>query len=255
MFLPLRSVHLGLQAQGGGLHIANRTTQGNDNNKENNMFNFFNKTDSDVKRDVANEIMWDPRVTSSDVKVTATDGIVTLRGTVPHLIEKRSAERAAQRVGGVKAVADELEVKTIFDKSDEEIAAAAISAMKWNYSIPKNVKISIEKGWITLSGEADWDFERNAAKDSVSQLLGVCGVTNSITLKSKAQPLDIKTRIEEALKRSAEAEGRKISVSVNGDKVTLTGNVHSYSEIDDARDAAWMAPGVRTVENKLTISQ
>ena len=219
------------------------------------MFNFFNKTDSDVKRDVSNELMWDPSVTSSDVKVSAKDGIVTLRGTVPHYIEKMAAEHAAERVGGVKAVADELEVKTFFDKSDEEIATAAVSALKWNYSVPDNVQVAVEKGWITLTGEAEWDYQRNAAKDSVSQLMGVCGVTNSMTIKSKAQPSDIKTRIEEALKRSAEAEGRKISVSVSGDKVTLTGNVHSYSEIDDARDAAWMAPGVTTVENNLTISQ
>ena len=219
------------------------------------MFNFFNKTDSDVKRDVSNELMWDPSVTSSDVKVSAKDGIVTLRGTVPHYIEKMAAEHAAERVGGVKAVADELEVKTFFDKSDEEIATAALSALKWNYSVPDNVQVAVEKGWITLTGEAEWDYQRNAAKDSVSQLMGVCGVTNSMTIKSKAQPSDIKTRIEEALKRSAEAEGRKISVSVSGDKVTLTGNVHSYSEIDDARDAAWMAPGVTTVENNLTISQ
>ena len=219
------------------------------------MFNFFNKTDSDVKRDVSNELMWDPSVTSSDVKVSAKDGIVTLRGTVPHYIEKMAAEHAAERVGGVKAVADELEVKTSFDKSDEEIATAAVSALKWNYSVPDNVQVAVEKGWITLTGQADWDYERNAAKDSVSQLMGVCGVTNSMTIKSKVQPSDIKTRIEEALKRSAEAEGRKISVSVSGDKVTLTGNVHSYSEIDDARDAAWMAPGVTTVDNNLTISQ
>lgn len=219
------------------------------------MFNFYNKTDSDIRRDVTNELNWDPSVTSTDVEVSARDGVVTLSGTVPHFIEKMAAEQAAERVGGVKAVADELRVKTIFDKSDEEIAVAALSALKWNYSVPDNVKVAVENGWITINGEAEWDYQRNAAKDSVSQLMGVCGVTNSMTIKSKAQPSDIKTRIEEALKRSAEAEGREISVSVDGDKVTLTGNVHSYSEIDDARDAAWMAPGVMTVENNLTISQ
>jgi osmotically-inducible protein OsmY len=219
------------------------------------MFNYFNKTDSDIKRDVMSELRWDPSVNSSNVEVSAKNGIVTLHGTVPHFIEKLAAEHATERVGGVKAVADELEVKTVFDRTDEEIAAAALNALKWNYSVPDQVQVSVDKGWITLEGEADWDYQRNAAKYSVSQLVGVSGVTNCIKIKSKAQPSDIKTRIEEALKRSAEAEGRNISVSVSGDKVTLTGSVHSYSEFNDARDAAWMAPGVATVENNLVISQ
>ncbi len=219
------------------------------------MFNFFNKTDEDVKRDVTTELMWDPKINSSQIKVTANNGIVTLLGTVPHFSEKSSAEQAAQRVGGVKAVADELEVKGIFDKTDEQIAEAALHALKWNYSVPEGIKVSVEKGWVTLRGETEWDYQRNAARDSVSGLLGVCGVKNSITIKSKLQPSDIKTRIEEALKRSAEAEGKKISVSVHGDTVTLSGRVHSIAESLDAREAAWMAPGVRTVENNLTITQ
>lgn len=219
------------------------------------MFNYFSKTDLDVKNDVINELMWDPSVTSSNVKVSAHDGIVTLRGTVPHFIEKVAAEQAAERVGGVKAVADELEVKGVFDKTDEEIARAALNALQWNYSVPNDIKVAVDKGWVTLNGEAEWDFQRNAAKNSVSELLGVCGVTNMIAIKSKVQPSDIKTRIEEALKRSAESEGKKIGVSVSGDKVTLTGKVHSISEKDDARMAAWMAPGIMTVENNLTISQ
>ncbi len=219
------------------------------------MFNFFNKTDAEVKRDVTNELLWDPSLNATHVKVSAADGIVTLRGTVPHFIEKMSAEHAAQRVGGVKAVADELEVKGIFDKTDEEIAKAALSALQWSYSVPADVKVTVEKGWITLTGETDWDYQRNSAKNAVSGLMGVCGVTNSIKIKSKVQPADVKTRIEEALKRSAEAEGRKISVSVNGDNITLNGNVHSFAEIEVARQAAFMAPGVMSVDNHLTISQ
>lgn len=219
------------------------------------MFNFFNKTDSDVKRDVLNELMWDPSLNSSEVKVSAADGIVTLSGSVPHYIEKITAEHAAQRVGGVKAVADELKVVGVFDKSDEDIARAALNAFKWNYSVPEGIKVSVSNGWLTIDGEVEWDYQRHAAKNSVSELLGVSGVTNNITLKSKAQPSDIKTRIEDALKRSAEAEGRKINVSVHGDKVTLTGKVHSYAELEDARLAAWMAPGVMTVENNLILEQ
>ena len=219
------------------------------------MFNFFKKTDKQVKDDVMDELMWDPRLDSSKIKVSAKDGVVTLSGTVPHYMEKRSAEHAAQRVGGVKAVADELEVKGIFDKSDEEIAQAAVSAMKWNYSVPGDVKIAVDKGWVNLTGEVDWDFQRKAAKDTVSDLLGVCGVSNNITIKSQTQPNDVKTRIEQALKRSAEAEGRKIKVTMDGNKVILSGNVHSISEFDDARQAAWMAPGVVSVENNITVAQ
>ena len=219
------------------------------------MFNFFNKTDSEVKRDVINEIFWDPSVTSGHIKISAHEGIVTLTGTVPHYAEKVAAEQAAERVGGVKAVADELTVKGILDKTDEEIAKAAVNAMKWNYSVPNNIKVSVDKGWITLSGEAEWDYQRNAAKYAVTELLGVVGVSNNITMKSKVQPADIKLRIEEALKRSAESEGKNISVVVKGDKVTLTGKVNSISEKEDARFAAWMAPGIQTVENNLTVSQ
>ncbi len=221
------------------------------------MFNFFSKTDSQIQQDVINEIKWDPSVTSSQLIVTANDGIVTLRGSVPHFYEKSLAEDAAQRVGGVRAVADEIEVNLIgaYNRSDEQIAQSALSALEWSYSVPQDIKVTVEKGWITLKGECDWDYQRTAAKNAVSQLMGVCGVTNNIAIKSKILPSDVKSRIEEALKRSAEAEGRKISVSVNGDKATLSGNVHSFAELEDARHAAWMAPGIMSVENNLKISQ
>lgn len=223
--------------------------------KEPNVFNFFNKNDLDLKNDVINELMWDPSVTSSKVKVSSKDGIITLSGSVPHYIEKMSAEKAAQRVGGVRVVADELEVMGALDKSDEEIAEASLNAIKWKYSVPDDVKISVDHGWITLTGDVDWNYQRAAAESAVADLLGVNGVTNSIKIKDQVLPSDVKTRIEEALKRSAEAEGRKIHVVVQGDTVTLTGNVHSFGEVEDARFAAWAAPGVMTVINNLTISQ
>jgi osmotically-inducible protein OsmY len=220
------------------------------------MFNFFKKTDEQIQQDVTSELKWNPRVTANQITVTTKDGVVTLRGSVPHYFEKNSAEETAQRVGGVRAVADELEVNLLgsYERSDSDIAAAAIQALDWNYEVPEGVKVAVEKGWITLKGETDWDYERNAARDAVKSLMGVRGVSNEITLKARVRTSDIKTRIEDALKRSAESEGREIKVAVNGSKVTLTGNVHSYSEIEDAKFAAWGAPGVMVVENNLKIA-
>ena len=221
------------------------------------MFNFFDKTDTKIQQDVMNELKWDPSVTSTQISVTAKDGIVTLRGSVPHYFEKSTAEEAAQRVGGVKAIADEIEVDMMgsYLRSDSDIAEAAVNALAWSYSAPKTLKVTVEKGWITLKGETEWEFERNAAKNAVKSLMGVRGVSNDITLKSRVQPSDVKSHIEEALKRSAEAEGRNITVEVKGNHVTLTGNVHSFSEMTDAGLAAWNAPGVTLVDNNLKIAQ
>ncbi len=220
------------------------------------MFNFFKKTDEQIRQDVMNELKWDPRVTDAHISATANEGIVTLRGSVPHHFEKATAEQAAQRVGGVRAVADEIEVKLLgsYERTDEDIAQAALRALDWNYTVPDGLKVIVDKGWVTLSGEAEWDFERHAAKDAVRPLMGVCGITNNITLRSRVQPSDVKHRIESALKRSAESEGRKINVAVEGGQITLSGDVHSISEIEDAKLAAWGAPGVVNVKNNLRIA-
>ena len=226
-------------------------------NKERSMFNFFKKTDKQIQQDVMNELQWDPRVTAAQIKVTATDGIVTLRGSVPHHFEKNNAEKAAERVGGVRAVADEIEVNLLGSYERvmmKDIARTTLTALEWHYAVPEGVKVTVDKGWVTLRGEAEWDYERNAARDAVSSLMGVRGVSNEMTIRSRVQPSDVKERIEEALRRSAESEGRKISVAVEGNRVTLSGHVHSISEIEDARLAAWSAPGVLTVENKLKLA-
>jgi osmotically-inducible protein OsmY len=219
------------------------------------MFNFFQKTDKEIENDVRNELKWDPSITATDVATTAADGIVTLRGNVPHYYEKLSAASAAQRVGGVRAVANEIEVKLASDytRRDEDIAEAARSALDWGYLVPSGVKLTVEKGWITLAGQASWDFERSAARDAVSSLMGVCGVTNNMSVmpSAKVESSVVKSKIEEALKRSAQAESRKIGVKVNGQKVTLTGNVQSFSEMEDAKSAAYSAPGVSSVKNDL----
>lgn len=220
------------------------------------MFNFFQKTDQQIQRDVMNELRWNPGITAAQISVTTNDGIVTLRGTVPHYFEKTIAVQSAQRVGGVRAVANEIEVNLLgsYERTDEDIAKAALTALEWNYQVPDGIKVTVEKGWITLKGEADWDYQRNAARDTVSPLMGVCGVSNDITIKTRILPSDIKDRIEAALKRSAEGEGRNISVDVKGNRVILSGNVHSFSEIEDARFAAWSAPGVMIVENNITLA-
>ena len=220
------------------------------------MFSLFKKTDAQIKEDVKTEFQWDPSVCDSKIDVTVNEGIVTLRGSVPHYFEKKNAEIVAQRVGGVRAVADELEVNllNIHTKTDEEIANAAINAMDWNYQIPDGIKISVDKGWVTLRGEATWAFQKRAATTSVQSLLGVRGITNEMTIKTRAQASDVKMRIENALKRSAEREGRKIDVVIKGNSVILTGNVHSNYEIGDAGLAAWNAPGVLTVENNLKLT-
>jgi osmotically-inducible protein OsmY len=220
------------------------------------MFNFFKKKDPQIQSDVVNELNWDPSVDSSKVSVTVKDGNVTLKGSVPHFYEKYNAEQSARRVGGVKAVYDELEIDMLdtYERSDEDIAQAARNSLHWNYQVPSEVTLTVDDGWITLRGTVVWEYERKAAFNAVCSLMGVCGVTNEITLSSSVQPSDVKNRIEEALKRSAETESNNINVSVSGSRVTLSGNVNSYSEIEDATQAAWNAPGVMNVENKLELA-
>ena len=215
------------------------------------------KGDNQIQKDVSSEILWDPRVSSSRVSVSAKDGIVTLRGSVPHYFEKGAAEDAAQRVGGVIAVADELEVRVIgeYEKTDEDIAEAAALAMKWSYSVPKGIKITVDRGLITLNGEVDWDYERNEARDAVSSLMGVTGVINLISIRTTEKPADVKKLIETALKRSADDDAQKINVEVSGDKVTLSGTIRSFAEGEDARIAAWNAPGITHVTDNLVLTQ
>jgi osmotically-inducible protein OsmY len=220
------------------------------------MFSFFEKKDHQLEKDVLSELQWDSSVSADKIQVTAKDGIVTLRGAVPHYSEKSFAEQAVQRVSGVRAVADELEVKIQdpYGKSDQDIARAALDALEWSYSAPKGTQVVVDKGWVTLRGKAEWEFERTAARDCVKSLMGVVGVTNEIAIQTKVQVADIKTRIEDALKRSAESDSSRIHVAVQGNRVVLTGSVHSFSEMSDAGTAAWNAPGVVMVENSLLIA-
>ena len=213
------------------------------------------KLDRQIQNDVIEELAFDPSIQSEQVGVSVKDGIVMLSGYVPSYGEKYAAERAAFRVAGVKAVAEDIEVKLPSSslRTDLDIAKSALDALKWRSNIPTGLQVAVEHGRVSLGGEVDWEYQRQAATNAVRYLTGVTGVTNKISIKSKLQPDDVKSRIEKALIRSAEKDAQKIRVETLNGKVTLTGSVRSRAEFDDARWAAWAAPGVMSVENRLSV--
>jgi osmotically-inducible protein OsmY len=215
-----------------------------------------NQTDADLKQSVLAELAWEPSVTAAHIGVTARDGVVTLSGHVHRFAEKQGAQSAALRVRGVKAVAEEIEVQLPFEtvRDDDEIARAAIDRLAWDSTIPEDaIKVSVQDGWITLTGEVAWHFEHDAAAQNVRRLWGVVGVSNQITLKPKVNTYSLTSDISNALHRSwFEPDG--IKVSADGGKVTLTGHVKSWSERDLAGSTAWAAPGATDVENHLIIA-
>jgi osmotically-inducible protein OsmY len=214
------------------------------------------KTDADLKRDVEAELAWDPSIRASAVGVAVKDGIVTLTGHLDTFIEKMAIERALRRVAGVSAIALELDVKLSpgHKRSDTEIAAAAEHALMWNAVVPVNgIRLTVENGWLRLQGEVDWHYQREAAYKAVRPIIGVVGVSNEISLKQKATPQGIASRIEDALTRQAVREAKRVQVDVSGSTVTLHGKVHSWQERDAVQGAAWSAPGVVKVVNDLQI--
>jgi osmotically-inducible protein OsmY len=214
------------------------------------------RTDTLLRDWVEEELKWEPTVTSKDIAVAAKDGVVTLSGTVPTYAEKWAAERAAQRVEGVKGIAEELQVSlsAVHRRTDPEIAAAAVNSLKWHVWVPSHVQATVEDGWVTLTGSVKWGYERSSAEDAVSYLQGVKGVTNNINMKPSVKPNAIKDAIKEALKRDAEIDAEHIDVSTDGGKVTLAGSVSSWDEREEAAATAWNAPGVTAVENDLCVS-
>jgi osmotically-inducible protein OsmY len=211
------------------------------------------KTDAQIQADVIQELKWDPRVTHEHVGVAVTDGIVTLTGTIPSYIEKVAAEKAVQRVAGVKAVVERIEVKIpgSLRRDDQDLAKTIIEQFKWNSQVPDElVKASVENGWVELTGQVEWGFQRGATEKAIRGLMGVKGITNNITIKQRiVQPSVIKGNIEEALKRAAERESNHIGVEVRGTSVILSGSVRSFAELRDVRAAAWSAAGVTSVDD------
>lgn len=213
-------------------------------------------TDATLKESVLAELAWEPSVTAAHIGVTVHDGVVTLSGHVQRFAEKQAAQSATLRVKGVKAVAEEIEVKLPFDikRDDADIAAAAISRLSWDSSVPQDViKVVVEKGWVKLSGEVDWHFQYDAAAKDVRSLFGVIGVTNDITIKPRLNTATLSRDIDAALHRSWFDESN-VKVTVNGGRITLTGKVESWSDRMVAAKTAWAAPGATAVDNDLIIT-
>jgi len=214
--------------------------------------------DNNLQQSVLEELNWEPSVTAAHIGVAANAGVVTLTGHVESLAQKHAAETAVRRVKGVKAVAEEIEVRLPYEtkRSDEEIAGAAIGRFEWDVSIPRDtIKVTVDAGWVTLTGEVDWHYQKDAASMDVRSLFGVTGVSNQITIKPTVNTSNISDDIMHALGRSWFFDPKTISVTAQGGKIRLTGTVKSWHDRQLAAATAWAAPGATAVENDIAVMQ
>jgi osmotically-inducible protein OsmY len=216
------------------------------------------KTDTQLRQDVFEELRWDPQVGASEIGVAVKDGVATLSGTVANYAQKYAAERAAERVVGIRAIADDLTVKlpTSLTRTDTEIAHAALNALRWDTEVPDDkIKVKVDEGWVWLNGTLEWQYQKAAAERAVRYLAGVKGVTNSIGIKPRhPSPMEVGQRIKAAMRRTAEVDAEKIHVDAKDGRITLRGSVRSWAERQDAERAAWAAPGVTAVEDQITVA-
>jgi len=217
------------------------------------------KTNEELQKDVIQEIKWDPqlRTVATEIGVSAKEGVITLSGIVDTYARKLAAEKAAQRVHGVKVVAVDIEVKPVKTgiKSDTEIAEAVSNALKWNSAVNEDrIEVKVDNGWVYLNGQVEWEYEKRTAESAIKNLLGVRGVTNNISIKSKViDAVEIKNKISEAFHRNARLDSNAVRVEVVGSTVTLKGTVRSWTEKEEAERVAWSSPGVLTVDNRIEI--
>lgn len=212
--------------------------------------------DKQLRQNVLDELDYEPSIDATNIGVIVEGGVVTLTGYLPSYVQKAETVVAVRRVKGVRAVAERIEVRFPDDKksADDQIAQRALDVLDWDVQVPSDsLQVTVHNGWVTLTGEASWQYERRVAESDVRRLSGVAGVINNITIKPKVQLPDVQKRIEDALKRHAEIEAKGICVSVSDGKVTLSGSVRDWDEHDAVENAAWSAPGVRSVEDRLTV--
>ena len=215
------------------------------------------RPNSDIERDVREELQWDPDLDATDIAISAKDGVVTLAGFVRSYTDKYEAEAAAKRVAGVVGVANDIEVRlpSVDERPDPEIARDAVAAIKSQLPISsERIKVVVKNGWVSLEGQVEWQYQKNTAENAVRRIKGVKGVSNLISLKPRAEPSEIKKKIVDAFRRSAEVDGNRIAVEAHGSEVVLKGTVRSWIEREEAERVAWSAPGVTKVEDRIVVA-